>query len=139
MLRKDLWERGKVWDYNFIGAISLILKMALSNYVFRIGKNCSQSCGQASKCIEHQWHCTSMVNLRPRERHDDKWLDATPLQHMHISGLNLPFTSLNINSCWYSLRNCVERDSSKKREYTLLMSSTSTSVPCKTKCQNTKL
>lgn len=43
--------------------------------------------------------------------------------------LNLP-TSWNINSCWYSLRNCVDRDSSRKSEYTRLMSSTLTSVPC---------
>lgn len=41
-------------------------------------------------------------------------------------------SSLNINSCWYSFKNWVDLDSSKKSEYTRLMSSTSTSVPWKT-------
>jgi hypothetical protein len=36
-----------------------------------------------------------------------------------------------MNSCWHSLRNCVDRLSSRNREYTRLMSSTPTSVPYK--------
>ena len=40
-------------------------------------------------------------------------------------------SSWNMNSVWYSLRNWLERASSRNREYTRLMSLTSTSVPWK--------
>ena len=33
-----------------------------------------------------------------------------------------------MNSCWYSFKNWVDRDSSRNREYTRFISSTSTSV-----------
>ena len=36
---------------------------------------------------------------------------------------------LNMNCCWYSWRNWVDRCSSRNSEYTLLISSTLTSVP----------
>lgn len=45
-------------------------------------------------------------------------------------------SSWNMNSCWYSFKNCVDLPSSKNKEYTRLMSSTSTSVPCSEKNSN---
>merc|ERR1712166_917161 len=46
-----------------------------------------------------------------------------------VMSASASWISLNINSFWYSMRNCVERLTSTKSVYTFLISSTSTSTP----------
>lgn len=60
-------------------------------------------------------------------------------QLQYASGFSTPYDvsmlpsafSSNMNDCWYSFKNCDDLPWSKKREYTFLISSTSTSVPWK--------
>ena len=82
-----------------------------------------------------QYLVTSAKILTTNIENDDiKFVSST--QKQYLCGKNtvwyklkhLP-TSWNMNSCWYSLRNCVDLDSSRNNEYTRLMSSTLTSVP----------
>lgn len=57
----------------------------------------------------------------------------TPSNQGHEKQRRISRVSLKRKESWYSFMYCEDRDSSRKREQTLLMSSTWTSVPCE-KC-----